>query len=401
CRSAFGGPVEPHLVLGGFPTDASFRNFSADASAFVVTFPIDSHPANRDAALAWEAAFVGLAAGRLTEMAEAAGLRLSFSAERSVQDELARESASDVSTVLASYLVMLLYIAVALGRFPRSPDWRDVLVNSRAGLGLGGVLIVAAAVAGSLGLCSWAGMRSTLIIMEVIPFLVLAVGVDNMFILAAALQQQPERHPLPHRVGLALAAVGPSITLAASCEVVAFALGGLTDMPALRNFSICAALAVLLDFLLQVTAFVALLTLDARRIEQGRYDCWPWSRCPAHSCPYAPAVSSLQCDTAANPGALRQSAAAAPHLGTPIPLADPLCAAPCCPVPRRAEGQPLYDSDYEVLYGCAGGAETEVAEAEVEAAYGHAYGGPHPGALGDVWPCAARRSSRAACADSA
>lgn len=48
--------------------------------------------------------------------------------------------------------------------------------NCRAGLGLGGVLIVASAVVGSLGLCSWAGMRSTLIIMEVIPFLVLAGG---------------------------------------------------------------------------------------------------------------------------------------------------------------------------------------------------------------------------------
>lgn len=35
-----------------------------------------------------------LAAGRLTEMAEGAGLRLSFSTERSVQDELARESTS-------------------------------------------------------------------------------------------------------------------------------------------------------------------------------------------------------------------------------------------------------------------------------------------------------------------
>ncbi|KAL4457923.1 hypothetical protein ABPG75_012788 [Micractinium tetrahymenae] len=322
CRSAFGGPIDPHLVLGGFPTDAtSFRNFSTDASAFVVTFPIDSHPANREAALAWEAAFVRLAAGRLAELAQGAGLRLSFSTERSVQDELARESASDVPTVLASYLVMLLYIAVALGRFPRSPDWRDVLVNSRAGLGLGGVLIVAGAVVGSLGLCSWAGMRSTLIIMEVIPFLVLAVGVDNMFILAAALQQQPATHPLPHRVGLALAAVGPSITLAASCEVVAFALGGLTDMPALRNFSICAALAVLLDYLLQITAFVALLTLDSRRIEQGRYDCWPWS---------------------------------------------------------RAWGQPLYGSDYEALYGGAGDGEIEEVEEEVEAAYGHAYGGPHP-----------------------
>ena len=39
-----------------------------------------------------------------------------------------------------------------------------------------------------------------------------------------------------------------------SCaEVVAFALGGFSTMPAVRNFSICAALAVLLDFLLQVS----------------------------------------------------------------------------------------------------------------------------------------------------
>ncbi|KAI3436838.1 hypothetical protein D9Q98_006248 [Chlorella vulgaris] len=343
CRSAFGGPVDPHLVLGGFPTAAaSLRNFSADATAFVVTLPINPHPDNRPAALAWEAAFVELAGGRLSEMAAAAGLRLSFSAERSVQDELARESMADVPTVLLSYFVMLLYIAVGLARFPRGASWRDMLVHSRAALGLGGVLIVAAAVLGSMGLCAWGGMRSTLIIAEVIPFLVLAVGVDNMFILAAALQQQRPEHPLPHRMGLALAAVGPSITLAASCEVVAFAVGAMTSMPALRNFSICAALAVLLDYLLQVTAFVALLALDTHRLEQGRYDCWP-----------------------------------------------------CL----RAQGQPLYESDYEEQYGtgtgtgahapaaaatrgggggapssaAALGVEVDEIEEEVEAEYGHSY----------------------------
>ena len=48
CRSAFGGPVDPHLVLGGFPTNASsFRNYTADATSFVVTYPIDSHKPNR------------------------------------------------------------------------------------------------------------------------------------------------------------------------------------------------------------------------------------------------------------------------------------------------------------------------------------------------------------------
>ncbi len=37
---------------------------------------------------------------------------------------------------------------------------------------------------------SAAGLWSTLIIMEVIPFLVLAVGVDNMFVLAHAMAKQ-------------------------------------------------------------------------------------------------------------------------------------------------------------------------------------------------------------------
>ena len=55
----------------------------------------------RAAAEAWEAAFVELARTQLTGMAANAGLRLSFSSERSVADELARESYADVSTVRA------------------------------------------------------------------------------------------------------------------------------------------------------------------------------------------------------------------------------------------------------------------------------------------------------------
>ena len=94
--------------------------------------------------------------------------------------------------------------------------------------------------------------------MQVIPFLVLAVGVDNMFILAHALQQQDHSLPIPERLGHALAGAGPSITLAAACETLAFGLGGLTSMPAVRNFSLCAAVAVLLDYALQVSLCSAL-----------------------------------------------------------------------------------------------------------------------------------------------
>ena len=69
--------------------------------------------------------------------------------------------------VAISYIAMLAYIAVALGYVPAGARPWAVLVTGRASLGLGGVVIVLAAVAGALGLCSLFGMWSTLIIMEV------------------------------------------------------------------------------------------------------------------------------------------------------------------------------------------------------------------------------------------
>ena len=44
-------------------------------------------------------------------------LTVRFSAERSIEDEINRESSADVMTILISYLLMFAYVAVALGRF--------------------------------------------------------------------------------------------------------------------------------------------------------------------------------------------------------------------------------------------------------------------------------------------
>ncbi|RVX16076.1 Niemann-Pick C1 protein [Vitis vinifera] len=233
CMSAFKAPLDPSTALGGF----SGNNYS-EASAFIVTYPvnnaIDKEGNETGKAVAWEKAFIQI--------------------------------------VKISYLVMFAYISLTLGDTPRLSSF---YISSKIFLGLAGVMLVMLSVLGSVGFFSAIGVKSTLIIMEVIPFLVLAVGVDNMCILVHAVKRQPLELPLEGRISNALVEVGPSITLASLAEVLAFAVGTFIPMPACRVFSMFAALAVLLDFLLQVTAFVALIVFDFLRAEDRRIDCFP------------------------------------------------------------------------------------------------------------------------------
>merc|ERR550532_3779276 len=71
--------------------------------------------------------------------------------------------------------------------------------------------------------------------------------------------------------------------LLSSCaEALAFFLGAMTPMPAVRTFSLYAGMAVTFDFLFQITCFVGLLTLDAKRQKDARIDvacCIPVDNC--------------------------------------------------------------------------------------------------------------------------
>ncbi|XP_018477401.1 uncharacterized protein LOC108848510 [Raphanus sativus] len=279
CLSAFKGPLDPTTALGGF----SGNNYS-EASAFIVTYPVDNAVDNEgnktEKAVAWEKAFIQLSKDELLPMVKSKGLTLSFSSESSIEEELKRESTADVITIAISYLVMFAYISLALGDAPRLNSF---YITSKVLLGLSGVILVMLSVLGSVGFFSAVGMKSTLIIMEVIPFLVLAVGVDNMCILVHAVKRQEKDLLLERRISNALMEVGPSITLASLAEILAFAVGAYIKMPAVRVFSMFAALAVLLDFILQVTAFVALIVFDFQRTEDKRVDCFPCIKRPQPS----------------------------------------------------------------------------------------------------------------------
>lgn len=106
-----------------------------------------------------------------------------------------------------------------------------------------------------------------MVAIEVVPFLVLAVGVDNLFILVHTYQRLNIREytSSSEAVSDALAQVGPSILLTAISQCCCFGIGATTDMPAVQTFALYATAAILFNFLLQITAFIALMTIDLVR----------------------------------------------------------------------------------------------------------------------------------------
>lgn len=135
-------------------------------------------------------------------------------------------------------------------------------------------MIVLLSVAASIGIFGFLGVSATLIIFEIIPFLVLAVGVDNIFILVQTYQRDIRRpsETLPEHLGRVVGEVAPSMLLSSSSEATCFFLGALSDMPAVRAFALYAGMALLIDFFMQITCFVSLIALDMARQENNRWD---------------------------------------------------------------------------------------------------------------------------------
>ncbi|XP_011704595.1 PREDICTED: Niemann-Pick C1 protein isoform X2 [Wasmannia auropunctata] len=274
CLARYGGPVEPAIAVGGFLSPGQDLHDSPyeKATAVILTFLVNNYhnKAKLLPAMEWEESFINFMKN-WTATRKPAFMDIAFTSERSIEDELNRESQSDIVTILVSYIIMFGYIAVSLGQIR---SCARLLHDSKITLGLGGVLIVLASVICSVGLFGFIGIPATLIIIEVIPFLVLAVGVDNIFILVQTHQREGRRpnESIPEHIGRTLGQVGPSMLLTSVSESCCFFLGGLSDMPAVKAFALYAGMALLVDFILQITCFVSLLALDTIRHANNRLD---------------------------------------------------------------------------------------------------------------------------------
>uniref|UniRef100_A0A5F8GGE0 Patched 1 n=1 Tax=Monodelphis domestica TaxID=13616 RepID=A0A5F8GGE0_MONDO len=111
-------------------------------------------------------------------------------------------------------------------------------------------------------------------LLMVLPFLALGVGVDDVFLLAHAFSEtgQNKRIPFEDRTGECLKRTGASVALTSISNVTAFFMAALIPIPALRAFSLQAAIVVVFNFAMVLLIFPAILSMDLYRREDRRLD---------------------------------------------------------------------------------------------------------------------------------
>ncbi|KAL4656131.1 hypothetical protein GN956_G6352 [Arapaima gigas] len=183
------------------------------------------------------------------------------------------KSFSDVSVirVAGGYLLMLAYACVTMLRWD--------CAKSQGAVGLAGVLLVALSVAAGLGLCSLLGLSFNAATTQVLPFLALGIGVDDMFLLAHSFTETSSN--IPFKASDCLRRTGTSVALTSMNNMIAFFMAALVPIPALRAFSLQAAIVVVFNFAMVLLIFPAILSLDLHRREDKRLDilCCFFSPC--------------------------------------------------------------------------------------------------------------------------
>ena len=132
CMSSGGLPMFPFVVLGGFLPEGT-QGFPknpkySEANAVVMTFLVNNHDAKSDDLLttmaldkakAWEKKFVEFMKEWTSNENNTEFMDVAYNSERSIEDELDRETYGDIMTIAVSYIFMFIYITFSLGKLSK------------------------------------------------------------------------------------------------------------------------------------------------------------------------------------------------------------------------------------------------------------------------------------------
>uniref|UniRef100_A0A1I7T688 SSD domain-containing protein n=1 Tax=Caenorhabditis tropicalis TaxID=1561998 RepID=A0A1I7T688_9PELO len=114
----------------------------------------------------------------------------------------------------------------------------------------------------TVGMVSATGLAFQSIIVSTL-FLVIAIGIDDVFIILAAWHRSDRNLEIPERIALTVQDAGCSMTVTTVTNLVSFGNGVLSTTPVLQTFAIYSSVASVICYIYQLVIFPAIIAITA------------------------------------------------------------------------------------------------------------------------------------------
>ncbi|XP_033733469.1 patched domain-containing protein 3-like [Pecten maximus] len=188
---------------------------------------------------------------------------IAYSTSRSLDEELDKNVNGDVLFFALTFIMMLTYAGFATSG--------GNCVSDRQNLGRAGVFATCFAIIGSFGLMGVIGVKFVSIV-GTLPFLIIGIGLDDMFILMSCLADCSVKSSIEEKMKETMRTGGVAITITSITDFLAFAIGASASFLSVRNFCFYAGTTVIFCYLNQLAFFVPCMVINERRMNRN-YHC--------------------------------------------------------------------------------------------------------------------------------
>ncbi|XP_075273599.1 patched domain-containing protein 3 [Opisthocomus hoazin] len=253
-------------ALGGVRTEGGGRVRSAEALKLVYYLREDGSAAagSRE----WLEGFLRDFPSKLAEL-ELASVQVSYFTSLSRQQEFEGNTKSVIPLFSVTYFLTITFSIISCLRLS--------CIRNNVWLACCGVLSAGLAVLSSFGLMLICGVPFVVTVANA-PFLILGVGVDDMFIVIAAWEQssrKKQKSDVISRLAETYAEAALSVTITTLTDVLAFFIGTWTAFPSVRSFCLYTGTAFVFCYIYTMTFFGAIIVLNHKREEGNRH----WLTC--------------------------------------------------------------------------------------------------------------------------
>ncbi|XP_038587492.1 patched domain-containing protein 3-like [Micropterus salmoides] len=247
-------------VLGGVITDANSSVISAQAVKLF--YYLDSKESTADASNLWLRGFKEL----LSDETDSKHIDVSYYTSKSKQEEIDSHTTDGFPLFLITYACAITFSVISCLRLDN--------VRNKVWLAVFGVLSSGLAVLSSFGLLLYIGVPFVITVANS-PFLILGIGLNNMFIMVSDWQHTNVNDPVPKRMAHTYKEAIMPITITALTDVVKFFVGVTSKFPSVQSFCLYTSTSVIFCYIYTVTFFGAFLALNGRREASNRH----WLTC--------------------------------------------------------------------------------------------------------------------------